>query len=217
MFQHIKMKKITLLSAIAALVLASCAGNPEGKKAETKDSVAVENTTAAAGTVYNVDTTASKLVWKGTKVTGAHTGTVNIKSGSITVDAGKLTGGNFVLDMNSISSTDLEGEYKQKLDGHLKADDFFAVATHPEASFTITEVKAGATDQDLVISGNLVIKGISKNITFDAKVTEATETDVKATANFNIERAQWGVNYAGKEDDLISKEINFDVTLVAKK
>ena len=122
------MKKITLLSAIAALVLASCAGNPEGKKAETKDSVVVTQS-EVVGTTFNVDTAASKVVWTGTKVTGKHTGTVNIKSGSLTVDNGALTAGNVVLDMNSISSTDLEGEYKEKLDGHLKADDFFGVAT----------------------------------------------------------------------------------------
>ena len=210
------MRKITLLSAVAAIVLASCAGNPEGKKAETKDSVATEAVAPETAGIP-VDTAASKLVWKGTKVTGAHTGTVNIKSGSLSVVDGKLTAGNFVLDMNTISSTDLEGEYKGKLDGHLKADDFFGVATHPEASFTITSVTPGATANDVKIAGNLVIKGISKNIEFDAKLAEVSDASVKATANFNIERAQWGVNYAGKEDDLISKEINFDVTIVAKK
>lgn len=210
------MKKITLLSAVAAFVLASCAGNPEGKKAETKDSVAISQT-EVVGNTLNVDTAASKVVWTGTKVTGKHTGTVSIKSGTLNVDNGKLVGGNVVLDMNTISSTDLEGEFKGKLDGHLKSEDFFAVASHPEATFTITEVKPGATDQDLNISGNLVIKGVSKNITFDAKIVESTEATVKATANFNITRADWGVNYEGKSDDLISKEINFDISLVANK
>ncbi|MFZ4260737.1 YceI family protein [Sphingobacterium sp. HJSM2_6] len=209
------MKKITLLSAIAALVLASCAGNPEGKKAETKDSVATTN--EVVGTGLTIDAASSKVVWTGTKVTGKHTGTVAVKSGSLNVDQGVLTGGNIVLDMTTIGSTDLEGDTKGKLDGHLKSEDFFAVEAFPEASFTITEVKAGATPADLVVAGNLVIKGISKNITFDAKVAESTATDFKATANFNITRADWGVNYTGKADDLISKEINFDVNLVAKK
>lgn len=210
------MKKITLLSAVAALVLASCAGNPEGKKAETKDSVSITQT-EVTGDAYTVDTAASKVVWTGTKVTGKHTGTVTVKSGTVNVDNGKLTGANVVLDMTTIGSTDLEGEFKGKLDGHLKSDDFFATEKFPEASFTITEVKPGATDADLNISGNLVIKGVSKNITFDAKVVESTETAVKATANFNITRADWGVSYEGKSDDLISKEINFDITLVANK
>src|SRR5690606_4250602 len=110
-------------SAVAGLILASCAGNPDGKKAETTDSI--ETTTVAEGVQYTVDATASKVVWTGTKVTGSHTGTVDIKSGALTVDGDKVTGGNFVLDVASISSTDLEGEWKEKLDGHLKADDFF--------------------------------------------------------------------------------------------
>lgn len=209
------MKKIVLFSAAAALVLASCAGNPEGKKAETTDSVATVD--QVVGNALIVDTTASTVIWTGTKVTGAHTGTVHVKSGVINVDSAAITGGNFVLDMNTISSTDLEGEYKGKLDGHLKAADFFDVAAHPEASFAITEVKAGATANDVVVAGNLTIKGISKNISFDAKVTEVSDVSVKVTADFNILREDWGVSYAGKEDDLISKEINFKVTIVAKK
>ncbi|GAA4511006.1 MULTISPECIES: YceI family protein [Sphingobacterium] len=209
------MRKITLLAATAALVLASCAGNPEGKKADTKDSVVVEN--QVSGDAFTVDTAQSSVVWTGTKVTGSHTGTVAIKSGNVIVENGVIKGGKFVLDMNTISSTDLEGEWKEKLDGHLKADDFFAVETYPEASFEITEVKAGATPSDLVVSGNLTIKGITKNITFDAKAEEVTDNTVKYSADFNIAREDWGVTYEGKKDDLISKEINFKVNVVANK
>lgn len=211
------MKKLVLFSAAAAMVLASCAGNPEGKKAETTDSVENVDSVAVVGAAYNVDAAASTVVWKGTKVSGFHEGTVTIKSGTLNVDNGVLTGGNFVLDMNTINTTDLDGEYKDKLDGHLKADDFFGVATHPEASFAITEVKAGATANDVTISGNLTIKGISKNITFDAKVEEATDASAKVSADFNIAREDWGVNYEGQKDDLISKEINFKVNIVANK
>lgn len=209
------MKKLVLFAAVASLVIASCAGNPEGKKAETTDSVEVAE--QVTGTSYTVDTTQSKLVWKGTKVSGSHEGTVDIKSGTLFVDNGTITGGDFVLDMNTISSTDLDGEYKEKLDGHLKADDFFSSATYPEATFQISEVKAGATASDLVVSGNLTIKGITKNITFDAKLDEVSDTVVKSSADFNIKREDWGVNYEGKKDDLISKEINFKVTIVANK
>lgn len=209
------MKKLVLFSAAAAMVLASCAGNPEGKKAETKDSVATVD--QVTGVAYKVDTAATKIMWKGTKVSGFHEGTITVKSGVVNVDNGAITGGNFVLDMNTISATDLEGEYKDKLDGHLKADDFFGVATHPEASFTITEVKAGTNEGEVSISGNLVIKGISKNITFDSKVEEITDTTVKTSADFNILREDWGVSYEGKKDDLISKEINFRVNIVANK
>lgn len=210
-----KMKKLILFSAAAAMIVASCVSNPEGKKAETADSV--ETVEQVAGTAYTVDTAQSELVWTGAKVSGQHHGTVDIKSGQLIVDNGAITGGNFVLDMNTINTQDLEGEWKEKLDGHLKADDFFDVANHPEASFEITSVNAGATEGTVVVSGNLTIKGVSKNITFDATVAELTEQSVKATADFNIAREDWGVNYAGQQDDLISKEINFKVTLVANK
>ncbi|MFD2743928.1 MULTISPECIES: YceI family protein [Sphingobacterium] len=208
------MNRMTVVAAAAALILSACAGNPEGKKAETADAVEAGE---AVGTAYNVDATQSSVIWKGTKVTGFHEGTVDIKSGSLLVDNEAISGGNFVLDMNSISATDLEGEYKEKLDGHLKSEDFFNSAEHSEATFQITEVREGASANDVVIAGNLTIKGISKNVTFDATVEELTETTVKVKADFNITRADWGVNYSGKEDDLISKEINFKVNLVANK
>ncbi|MEJ5144180.1 MULTISPECIES: YceI family protein [unclassified Sphingobacterium] len=211
------MKKLLVLPAIAAVIMSSCAGNPEGKKAEVQDSVATEQIATPAGEVFNVDATQSKVVWTGTKVTGAHTGTIAIKSGSLNVNNGVLTGGTFTLDLNTISSTDLEGEYKEKLDGHLKAADFFDVAKFPEATFVVTKAEAGATAQDVKISGNLTIKGITKNISFDAKVIESTATTIKTEADFNIVRADWGVSYEGKKDDLISAEINFKVSLVATK
>ena len=76
----------------------------------------------------------SKVVWKGYKVTGSHEGTISIKSGSLVFDNEKLTGGEFVMDMTTIGATDLEGEYKGKLDGHLKSDDFFGVEKYPTAT-----------------------------------------------------------------------------------
>lgn len=169
------------------------------KKAEVQDSVATEQIATPAGEVYQVDVAQSKVVWTGTKVTGAHTGTIAIKSGTLSVDNGVLTGGTFALDLSTISSTDLEGEYKEKLDGHLKAADFFDVAKFPEATFVITKAEAGATPQDVKISGNLTIKGVTKNISFDTKVVESTATTIKTEADFNIVRADWGVSYEGKK------------------
>ncbi|WP_257670240.1 YceI family protein [Parapedobacter tibetensis] len=208
------MKRVSLLLGAGAWVLASCVGNPEGKKAETMDSVDLAES-AGLGTELAVDTTDSKVEWLGKKVSGQHHGVVGIKSGSLFVDEGKLTGGSFIIDLNSIYNLDLEGEYKGKLESHLKSEDFFHVENHPEATFEITEVKNGAEAGQVVISGNLTIRGVTKNITFDANVEEASDSAVKATADFNIAREDWGVSYAGQADDLISKEINLKITLVA--
>ena len=196
------------------MALASCVSNPEGKRAETSDHVA-EAALSHAGNELTVDTEQSSVQWTGRKVSGQHHGEVQITSGALVVEEGELAGGNFVIDLNTITNHDLDGEYKGKLEGHLRSADFFDVDNHPEASFEITNVQDGAEDGTVAISGNLTIRGVTKNITFDAQVQEVSDASVKATADFNIAREDWGVNYAGQADDLISKEINFKVTLVA--
>lgn len=206
------MKKVFLFLTAGAFFLASCVGNPEGKKADTTDSVEVES---VEGTELAVNTAESKVLWLGKKVSGEHFGDVAITSGKLVVDGDQLIGGDFVIDLNTINDLDMEGEYKQKLEDHLKSEDFFDVANHPESTFEITGVSAGAEAGIIVISGNLTIRGVAKNITFDAQVLELSETAAVLNADFNIAREDWGVNYAGQADDLISKEINFKITLVA--
>ena len=69
----------------------------------------------------------SNVFWKGEKVTGSHEGNISLKSGVLKFDDNKLAGGNIVINMNTIDCTDLTGEYKSKLEGHLKSNDFFGV------------------------------------------------------------------------------------------
>ena len=207
------MKKVFLFLSAGAFVLASCVGNPEGKKAETTDGVEVA---AVAGTELAVNPAESNVEWTGKKVTGQHNGTVDITSGTLLVDGDQLVGGRFVIDLNTITNLDMEGEYKEKLEGHLKSGDFFDVANHPEATFEITGVTASSEAGVFVVSGNLTIRDVTKNITFDAHVAELSATSANVKADFNIAREDWGVNYAGQADDLISKEINFKINLVAE-
>ena len=61
-----------------------------------------------------VNTDESSVAWKAYKVTGSHNGTVALESGTLIFDDGKLTGGEFKVDMSSLICTDLEGEYKGK-------------------------------------------------------------------------------------------------------
>src|SRR5690606_12099117 len=103
------MKKVLLFLSAGAFVLTSCVSNPDGKKAETADSVEV---TAVDGATLNVDTDSSSVKWVGKKVSGQHNGDIKIKSGSLTVNGNQLVGGTFVIDMNTINTMDMEGEYK---------------------------------------------------------------------------------------------------------
>lgn len=204
------MKK-TLLIFSAAALLAACQ-NPEGKKAETSEAGEVGE---AVGNEWSVDTAASIVQWHGRKVTGSHKGTVRISSGSLFVEEGKLAGGNFTIDLTSIANEDLsDPEYKTKLEGHLKSDDFFAVEQFPESTFEIIEVQDLGNDS-VQVAGNLQIRDVTKKITFDAAMAALTEDRAELNADFNINRHDWNVSFPGKPDDLIADEINFKIALVA--
>ena len=99
----------------------------------------------------------------GRKVTGSHEGTINLKSGYLTLDNNDLVGGEFIIDMTSIVCTDLSGKGKAGIESHLKSDDFFSVNKFPTASLTILNVKK----KDLMfdqyqVNANITIKGMTQ-------------------------------------------------------
>ena len=166
--------------------------------------------TTHVGDKKEVKTDKSKVVWKGYKVTGSHEGTIAIKSGHLSFDEDKLVGGEFVIDMTSISSTDLQGEYKGKLDGHLKSDDFFGVENHPTASLIFTEVNAsGKNSYD--VKGDLTIKGKTNPVSFVISIYGN-----KATATVKVDRSKYDVRYGSASffDNLKDKTIYDEFDLV---
>ncbi|MEQ9303709.1 MAG: YceI family protein [Marinoscillum sp.] len=164
-------------------------------------------------TTYTVDTEASSVSWVGKKVTGQHNGVVELKSGSFVFSEGQLVGGSFAVDMTSIEVQDLTGEYKGKLEGHLKSDDFFGSNNFPTSNFTITKVKAnGAGKYD--VTGDLTIKGKTEKITFPAQLVEANGK-VTGVASLIIDRSKFDVKYGSGSffDDLGDKTIYDDFEL----
>jgi len=153
----------------------------------------------------------SKVVWKGYKVTGSHEGTINLKSGFLTFNEGKLTGGEFVMNMNSLITTDLEGEYKGKLEGHLKSDDFFGVEKNPTAALIFTKVEQNGKNA-YKVNGDLTIKGITKQIVFDFSVYGN-----KATTSLKVDRTKYDVRYGSTSffDNLKDKAIYDEFDLIA--
>ena len=159
-----------------------------------------------------VDTKESIINWVGHKVTGQHEGTITLQQGSLEFDANQLTGGNFVMDMTTINTTDLEGEYKNKLDGHLKADDFFGVENHKTASLVFNSVTKNGETYSVV--GDLTIKNITNEISFELAVSENT-----ASTTFQVDRTKYGIKYGsasffdGLKDKAIYNEFDLTVSL----
>ena len=170
----------------------------------------------AANVSYTVDQSASKLKWTGYHLAKSyeHWGYVTVKSGSLTVDNGVLTAGEFVIDMNSISSEDVKDEKdNQKLVGHLKSDDFFAVQDHPEAKLVIKK-----SDTSGKTTGDLTIRGITKEIEFQTKIKESTSDKVVAVADIKVDRTDFKVMYGWKlENAILSNEFRMEVEIVANK
>ena len=167
----------------------------------------------------NVNTTASVVNWKGYKVLGSHTGTINLKSGSLEMQDGALVGGSFEIDMNSIKCTDLSGGAAGKLEGHLKSGDFFGVEEYPTATFTITNVVSRGTAGSYKITGDLTIKESTKPVRFNVQISEEDGTNV-ATGEVEIDRSDFDIRYGSGSffDDLgdrtIYDEFDLDIRLV---
>jgi len=105
-------------------------------------------------------------------------------------------------------------------DAHLAKPDFLDVAKHPTMSFVATDVvpgKKGAFD----VVGDLTIKGITKEVTLEAKGLQAAVTDpwggkrVGAKATAVINRQDFGVTFNQALDAggvLVGDEITLELS-----
>jgi len=199
---HIMKKTILLMSIIAltGLTRKSSANNGE------KD-------LAINVKVSNVD-------WIGKKVTGQHTGTINIKNGSLKLSNGILSGGKIVIDMTSIANTDMEGEWSDKLVGHLNSPDFFDTKNHSTTTLEITSAKIIEGNKFTII-GNLTIKGINKPIEFPATI-EMKDGKLAAYAEVKVDRTLYDIKYGsgkffeGLGDNMIDDEFIIKFKIAAE-
>jgi len=165
-----------------------------------------------------INTEKSSVEWIGKKVAGAHNGTIKVKEGKLQLHDNLLESGTVVIDMASILCTDLEGEWKQKLEGHLSSPDFFDVANHKTAKLAITSSKK-IENNKYTVKGNLTIKGITKPIEFPATI-EVRDGKLGAYAEVKVDRTLYEIKYGsgkffeGLGDKMIDDEfiIKFKVS-----
>ncbi len=179
--------------------------------------------TVAGAQTFAIDPAGSTLQWKGSKVVGdTHTGTLGIKSGEIVYAKEGPTSAVIVIDMKSITNTDLkDAEDNKKLVKHLKSNDFFSVEKHPEAKLTIKKfTKTGK--EDFKLDGDLSIKGIVKAVSLNAKIQQEKQGITKIIADLEFDRTEFDVRYGsgkffqGLGDKMISDKIQIKVELKGK-
>ncbi|MBC7567782.1 MAG: YceI family protein [Pedobacter sp.] len=168
---------------------------------------------------YKVDAKKSSLTWVGKKLTGSHNGSIALQSGNLLFDGKKLSGGNFVINMTTIKDADKS----DKLEGHLKADDFFGVDKFATSTFTVRKVIPGKGN-NVTVTGDLTIKGIASSVSFPALVVWNSDGSVTATADkIIVDRTKYGIKFRSKGmfpdvgDKMIYDEFELAIKLVAKK
>lgn len=212
-----------------AVFAVACSNAPtDAVEATEAVEVATPETTEAT---YAVSTEGDEVKWVGFKTiaAGQHTGAIQVTEGEFVTEGGNVVGGSFVIDMNSITNDDLpeEGDYnKAKLIGHLHSADFFDVANHPTATFTITGVEAienGENGTTHNVSGNLNLRGTEKNISFPAAISVEEGVVNFSAPEFVIDRTNWNVMYGSAnlesvaKDQAIDNNIKLTVDLSASK
>ena len=170
----------------------------------------------------------STLFWKGNYAVGTngHEGTLQFLSGMLTQSAdGKIIGGSFVIDMNSIKNTDEEDEKGRKnIEGHLKSNDFFDVKKFPTATFTIVKIDQIGQSDRYAVTGDLGMKGVNNRIFFTALINQNKEA-ISVKADYTLIRTLWGITYKSQgafdfgnlKNDLISNAVPIKMELLFRK
>lgn len=149
---------------------------------------------------FHLDTSASVIRWTGQNSFNHHEGTLRLAEGSLQLQHGRLTRGEFVIDMHSIVCTDLaDPTWNAMLIGHLQSADFFQVAEYPAARVVIDAATpiADATDgvPNYQIVGRLTLRGVTRELAFPAVIAAADAGHVTAQAHVALDRTQFGSCY----------------------
>jgi len=171
---------------------------------------------------YSVDKKGSNVHWLGKKTTGQHEGDVALQNGTLKFANSVPLNGEFVLDMNSISVTDIkEAEDNKHLVDHLKDADFFGTAKFPTATLSIKKFEK-IEGAKYTATADLTIKGIKNQIQFPATI-EVNSTSINVNASITIDRTKWDISYKSKTilgsmaDKFIYDDVVFTVKLVLQK
>lgn len=203
--------RLSLLVLVVALVGCKQAAPPAPKAVSAAPVVAAPPAAPIAEALaYPFTQADSKLSWVGKRVKMSHDGAFEVFGGIIEVVGGDVTKSRVrvEIDMSSVTTT------PEKLVKHLKTADFFSVEEFPTAQFVSTSIqRAGA---GYSVTGNLTLHGVTRSITFPASIT-LSDAEVTVTAEFAINRKEFGIIYPGKPDDLIADDVALKLELHAKK
>ena len=166
---------------------------------------------------YVINKVKPKVTWAASKLTGdGHNGTLHIESGKFKLQNGEIAGGKVIFDMQRIEVTDLTGEDKASLEGHLRSGDFFNVETHPKATLAVNSV--AESDGKKSLNATLTLNGKAVDYVIPVELVEADiPGDAKGLAiqgKFDLDRTKHDITYHSQTfDDKLDWFIKDEVTV----
>ena len=213
------MKYLYSFIAILFIALTSCSTEDESSR-----NVEVENNAQEIASmiipdgIYMLTKVESVIIWTAKKLNGSgHTGTISTTNGKMKVLDGEIKGGMMTIDMNTFTSTDLEGEDKEGFDSHLKSEDFLDVEKFPTSNIEIISV---SQQEDKLISKiKIHMHGITVEyetpILIKAKNLEDGTVAYVISGELEIDRTKHKITYGSGSffDNLGDRAINDNVNI----
>lgn len=208
------MKKRSMIIVMVAMATGGMAFAETGEET-------TENEKEMPGPAYHLSGSESTLYWEGYKPGGMHHGTVEVVTGAARADGNGIQGGSFEIDLTTIRNDDIGNDaMRKRLVDHLKSEDFFHVEAHPRAYFEITRVEPAGTSvggnpegSTRMVTGDLTIRGKSREISFPAEITMDGNMIHARTGEIRLNRTKWEVNhmsrsvFSGLKDNFIRDEM----------
>ena len=172
---------------------------------------------AATVPVWEVDPSHSELSFHIRHLSGRVRGGIAIWQGEIGADLANLRTGS--VDIYAYPGSIDTGNKDR--DEHLRSEDFFNVTRYPTIRFTSTEIKANGSK--LTIIGDLTIKGVTKRVALDGKLSGITKKDLAGRARIaflattKVNRQDFGLTWNRMVEGatMIGDEVDVEIAVDA--
>ena len=210
-------KLMAIISGFMVVIFIGCNKDLKNQQTSTTEKAPASADVASIITANDtliVDLENSNIDWIGRKVTGEHSGTLNLSNGFVIWNGKSITGGKIILDMTSIKNTDIESPaWKHKLEGHLKAEDFFHTDSFPHAILEIKRQTAIMDENKTIRKGmlaDLTIRGMTHEIKFPFILTQSKNI-LTGEGSVDIDRTLYNIQYkSGKFFDDLGDHLIYD-------
>ena len=177
---------VVLLVGMGALAVAEDTSEPQSAP------VAKASKTEAA--TFSIDPVHSMALFRVRHGVSMFWGRFNKVTGTITYVPDSASG----LELEVTIAIDSVDSSSEKLDGHLKSEDFFYAEKYPNATFK-SKTARKTSDNIYEVSGDFTMRGVTRPLTVTVEWLGTSESPRGTTCgletSFTVKRSDFGINY----------------------